>query len=276
MPGEFDSQDEFVHPASDDDSSMQPQFDADDYDLHRPSTARPTTAGGSLADYDYHHGHVHPGAEYQIEEEYEDESEDDDVFAFLPPSTAEQQEGSQSRGPSAGLAFPSPTYNPWPEKAAEPQFGFDPGVYRHPAPQSPPSTDSQTRDDPYRMKRLNTAPASVAALPPSTNDSHPVHVSLPSSALGPHDDAYSYQDAIEKAASVASGPDIECLPHHSPHHQGRLRHGNLNSAPYSHGRSTRGNTGATNATSGVDTVSIGPSVMDDDDVDGISREGSIK
>lgn len=146
----------------------------------------------------------------------------------------------------------------------------------HPPPQSPPSTDShnQNNDDPYRMKRLNTALSS--AVPPSSAGSHPsrqVHVSLPSSAAGIDQD----QDAVEKL-TVDCDADIESLAHH-PHqhgHQGRIRHGNLNSAPYSHGRSTRGNTAGTIATSGVDTISIGPSVLDDDEIDGTSREGSIK
>jgi hypothetical protein len=263
-----------------------PPFPEDEYVHHRPSTARPTTAGGSLAEYDYpthHHGQQYGGQGYQIEEEYEEESEDEDVFAFLPPSTAEQQQQreeeaqqqQQEQQQQTGLAYPSPTYSPYgpgkhPYEATSAQFGFDPGAYggppppmMHAAPGSPPSTDSQNHSDPYRMKRLNTAPASVAALPPSTTDSQPsrqVHISLPNSAMGTF--------GLEKTVSVSSDADLESFPHH----QGRIRHGNLNSAPYSHGRSTRATTAGT---SGIDTVSIGPSVIDED-VDGTSREGSIK
>ncbi|KAF5355190.1 hypothetical protein D9756_005674 [Leucocoprinus leucothites] len=250
---------------------MSPMPIADEFS-HRPGTARPSTAAGSLADYDYGHRQQyttqqqqqHP--QYQIEGGYEEDSEDDDdVFAFLPPSTAEQQQ--------ANVAFPSPTYNPYgPGKHPhDGQFSYDPGAAYgapsptlHQPPQSPPSTDSHNADDPYRMKRLTPHP-------PSTHDSHPsrlVHnVSLPSTAARVPLEDYPYNP--EKAmSSVSVDADLESLPHHS--HQGRVRHGNLNSAPYSHGRSTRG---STQPSTGIDTVSIGPSVIDDDD---LSREGSIK
>lgn len=307
---------------------------------HRPPTARPTTAAGSMPDYDFPHGqnpHHYP-AEYQIEE-YEEESDDEDVFAFLPPSTAEQQQQQNNQRqhhdhdssifanyppptPASqqldNVAFPAPTYNPYGQgkypyddssvaaaSSSSHQFGFDPSYgypnthnstslaaqstdgYKnipgqatsnytlHPPPQSPPSTDShnQNNDDPYRMKRLNTALSS--AVHPSTADLYPsqqVHVPLPSSVAGVEHAA----DAVEKA-TVGSDVDLESLPHqpHQHGHQGRIRHGNLNSAPYSHGRSIRGHTAGTTAASGVDTISVGPSILDDD-VDGTSREGSIK
>ncbi|KAF9444051.1 hypothetical protein P691DRAFT_678320 [Macrolepiota fuliginosa MF-IS2] len=232
--------------------------------------------------------------EHQPAQRQHDEQHDPAFASYPPPTTASQQQN---------VAYPSPTYNPYGQgkypydetvvaaaaasSSSSHQFGFDPSYgypqntilpaqpanyTLHPAPQSPPSTDSHNHnnDDPYRMKRLNAALSS--ALPPSSAESHPsrqVRVSLPSSVVGVEHDP----DAIEKA-TVDCDADIESLPHHShqPGHQGRIRHGNLNSAPYSHGRSTRGNT----ATSGVDTISIGPSVLDDDDIDGTSREGSIK
>lgn len=55
----------------------------------RPSTSRPGTSFGQA----YHPQGFLPntGPAYEVEEVYEEESEDEDVFAFLPPSTADQQ-----------------------------------------------------------------------------------------------------------------------------------------------------------------------------------------
>ena len=58
----------------------------------RPGTAaRPATAFGGQTQYQQHE----QPSPYEIEEEYDDESDDEDVFAFLPPTTADQEEHQQ-------------------------------------------------------------------------------------------------------------------------------------------------------------------------------------
>ncbi|KAF7762412.1 hypothetical protein Agabi119p4_9005 [Agaricus bisporus var. burnettii] len=137
-------------------------------------------------------------------------------------------------------------------------------------PQSPPSTDSyhQHHDDPYRMRRLDSRADSVAS---PTSPSHQARASVPSSV----DDIEHVHLPGEKA-SVGPDTDIESLALRSHHHgrQGKIRHGNQNPAPYSHGRLARANGMGTDGTHGTGTASIGPSV--DDSEIGTSREGSIK
>lgn len=293
----------------------------DDYGF-RPTTARPP----ATADYDYPHpppSSQYP-SEYPIEEAYDAESDDDDVFAFLPPSTADQEQQncerqlderpntffSNYRPPTAArspddVAFPSPIYDPYGQgklpydgtgsapASSSNQFSFEYGYPNnntspavpntdssrylpaqkytlHAPPQSPPSTDSyhQHNDDPYRMKRLDSRTDSV--VPPSS-PSRNARASLPSSV----DDIEQVSVPAEKA-SVGPDTDIESLGQDSHHHgrQGKIRHGNQNSAPYSHGRLTRANDIGTGATPGTGAASIGPS-MDESEI-GTSREGSIK
>ncbi len=100
----------------------------------RPSTSRPGTSFGQA----YHpHGHADIEPTYEVEEEYEEESDDEDVFAFLPPSTADQepereqdQQEIPGQGQPQGLA---PYY--YPQLQHQNPFAHDPFI-----PSSLPST----------------------------------------------------------------------------------------------------------------------------------------
>ena len=144
----------------------------------RPSTsARPTTA----FDRDQFQYHLQQHQPHEIEEESEEESDDEDVFAFLPPTTADQERQPTSQSPStfASVPYPEPTFDPWGRQypispvAARP---LPPGIHgtpyqTHPTPHlynkppiSPPSpsTDSRpstgmTGPDFYRLKKLGKA-----------------------------------------------------------------------------------------------------------------------
>ena len=185
----------------------------------RPGTssgARPTTAGFDWAQYPPNHD--------LPEEEYE-ESDDEDVFAYLPPTTADQEEqarqkegthDSQHLSPDSlngdylsastsnpwipnepifansvpdqpPIDYPSPTFDPYARYPADSfsSQGAGPSTFNFnyilPPPQSPPSTDSNTQgDDPYRLRRLNTAATTTLSHGPTTADSHDVvRISLP-------------------------------------------------------------------------------------------------
>ena len=85
----------------------------------RPSSsARPTTSARPSTAFDrdqfqYQQQHLQQQQPYGLEEEYE-ESDDEDVFAFLPPSTADQVE-RQSTSFAFGnhVQYPEPTFDPW-------------------------------------------------------------------------------------------------------------------------------------------------------------------
>jgi len=140
----------------------------------RPQTSsqRPTTSGGYYStsqgtDYTYSN-------DYSIEEE---ESEDEDVFAYVPPTTADQQAGvppsilqSPASPPNDSasprhVTFPAPVFDP----LASPQGPGQSNALSNllllhqqalnPPPtgvvETPPSTDSQDAvDDPYRLRRI--------------------------------------------------------------------------------------------------------------------------
>ena len=144
----------------------------------RPSTsARPTTA----FDRDQFQHTQHQFQQQHIEEESEEESDDEDVFAFLPPTTADQEQQSTSHSPFAfaPVPYPEPTFDPWGRQhpiTPSPAPPLPPGIrgissQTHPNPLpngkppiSPPSpsTDSHpstgmSGPDFYRLKRLGTA-----------------------------------------------------------------------------------------------------------------------
>ena len=161
----------------------------------RPSTsARPTTA----FDRDQFQQRLQQQHPHEIEEEYE-ESDDEDVFAFLPPTTADQERESAFQSPFSfanDVQYPEPTYDPWgrpypPMSAAAPSeypFSIDPNTHTslpfhatalppgipclthsqsyNQAPLPSPSTDSHPSSgmsgpDFYRLKRLGTAASSI-------------------------------------------------------------------------------------------------------------------
>ena len=169
------------------------------------SSGRPPTAPGA-----FEHAH-YAGDNTYIEEEEEDESDAEDLFAFLPPSTADQQRDAQklrsqqllhSAPPYPHLfahafpqdvppvPYPSPTFDPYarfPADAAGPSSLFSQPTSKIPV-ESPPSTISQhAGSDPYRMRRLSTtrAPTTTETRPSRTSaiSSREIHVDLPSSPL---------------------------------------------------------------------------------------------
>jgi hypothetical protein len=151
----------------------------------RPSSSRPSTSARPTTAFDRDHfqylqQHLQQQQPFEIEEESEEESDDEDVFAFLPPNTADQQQPTPFT--SAPVPYPEPTFDPWGRQypicppAAPP---LPPGIsgipsQTHPLPhpynKSPisppsPSTDSHpstgmTGPDFYRLKRLGTAASS--------------------------------------------------------------------------------------------------------------------
>ena len=184
----------------------------------RPHTAgafRPTTANQSFVpgfDHD-------PQYAYDIDEEEEEEEEEsdaEDLFAFLPPSTADQEQQRQDHTKSQAefhdpdlthhqpnfdqMFAASVPYGSTPGSAAIPpitplQPAYDPYA-RYPAdttvgpstlhfplnlppPQSPPSTGSVSRDDPYQMRRMNATNTASSDTRRSGLNSREVHVALP-------------------------------------------------------------------------------------------------
>lgn len=140
---------------------------------------------------------------YTVEEEDDDESDAGVLFAFLPPSTADQQramhdertQDSFNHSSDYGhffanavpqdpypVAYPSPTFDPFarfPANAAGPSSHFTPPVSNQPV-ESPPSTASQQgAHDPYRMQRLSNPRTGTADTRPSITSSRGIHVNLP-------------------------------------------------------------------------------------------------
>ncbi|KAG6920129.1 hypothetical protein DXG01_004895 [Tephrocybe rancida] len=227
------------------------------------SGGRPTTAAGKPALYD-HHDPQYTYGDYDLEEEEEEESDDEDVFAFLPPSTAEQKQQQQHQQPlqydyvqddpvdnpsnqlfsntipSAHVTYPSPTFNPYARFPAD--SGVGPSTpqfqYFQPAPDTPPSTDSNNHNPPgdhYRLRRLNSPGTAISAAPP-TAESREVRVSLPEGS---------------QASATGSEKDVEMEAGTS-----RRRHQKRHDSSI------------------TDSLSLGRSVVEDDDE--TSRDGSIK
>ena len=112
----------------------------------RPYTAgaRPTTA------YDHRQPPLTAySGDYSVDEEDEDDdSEPEDVFAYLPPTTADQ---AATNALDAHHQLPP----------ASPSSAYPFAHAQHPQPETPPSTGSYHGPDdpakPYRMRRLDTA-----------------------------------------------------------------------------------------------------------------------
>lgn len=143
----------------------------------RPETSsqRPTTSGGYYST-SQGTGYTYSN-DYSIEEE--EESEDEDVFAYVPPTTADLQAGalppilqSPASPPNDAaeprhVTFPAPVFDP--SSPPQPSGQTNPNALSNllllhqqalnPPPtgivDTPPSTDSQDAvDDPYRLRRI--------------------------------------------------------------------------------------------------------------------------
>ncbi|KAG6880016.1 hypothetical protein C0992_007813 [Termitomyces sp. T32_za158] len=226
------------------------------------SGGRPSTATGRGAFYG-HHDPQYTYGDYDLEEE--EESEDEDVFAFQPPSTAEQQQHQQhlqhlqqghredhagdspsgqmfSKSPSSPqLAFPAPTFNPYSRFPADSGVGSSTPQFQYlqPSPETPPSTESNNHNFPadhYRLRPINRPGTAISTQRPATSESREVRVTLPGGA---------------HAGSTAGEKDVDMEAGTS-----RRRHPKRHDSDIS------------------DSLSLGRSLVDDDDE--TSRDGSIK
>jgi hypothetical protein len=165
----------------------------------RPLSSRPSTSARPATAFDrdqfqHHQQRLQQQQPHEIEEDYE-ESDDEDVFAFLPPSTADQERQSTSFAFANHVQYPEPTFDPWGRQypicptisAAAATSSIGPDTYTSPSPshaaadgipspihshlynQPPlppsPSTDSHpstgmSGPDLYRLKKLGTATSS--------------------------------------------------------------------------------------------------------------------
>ena len=199
----------------------------------RPSSARPTTSHKPVQhDYfDRDQQYTTYSQDYSVDEE-DDESEAEDVFAFGPPGTADQE--SHAVSTTLPATFASPVSIPPP--AFDPHAAYHPSLNmpgpstlhpRHPYPMSPqvetpPSTDSQAGDDPYRMRRMvatNTTPTTVTRSATTQTDmrsarssavsSREVHISLPTVKDRIEEEQADDPQKSRPPSSVTSFPSLD-------------------------------------------------------------------
>ncbi|KAF7969963.1 hypothetical protein HWV62_25516 [Athelia sp. TMB] len=195
----------------------------------RPYTSggfRPSTANHGMDPGAYDH---EPQYTYGIEEdEEEEESDTEDLFAFLPPSTADQQQQHQEHTQSQAAKFepnyddlfaatlpaqqtvitpPAPTFDPYARYPGDSTIGPSSlaSLYHPTAPvESPPSTDSQTpHDDPYRMRRIHGQPPTTSTTRVSGISSRELHVGLPSSPEKTAEEGYMVGRHGKKSSTLA-------------------------------------------------------------------------
>ena len=153
----------------------------------RPSSSRPSTSARPTTAFDreqFQHRLQQQQPHQIAEEDCEEESDDEDVFAFLPPTTADQerQSTSQSLFTFAAVPYPERTFDLWdrqhplsPPPPAAPISPSRPSEARsHPHPYSqPPPASPSTDSHPstgmsgpnfYRLKSLGTAATSKLAV----------------------------------------------------------------------------------------------------------------
>ncbi|CAL1711504.1 unnamed protein product [Somion occarium] len=190
----------------------------------RPSTSgRPNTARLDTADY----FDRDPQYTYSIDEgdEYEEESDAEDVFAFARPPTAvtTPSQHSQYSQPS-NVIYPPQAFHPaatFHQSVLDTPTAGPSGLHaRHayqypqsPTVESPPSTDSQGADDPYRLKRLTysasvlTGDGSRGSRRSGMSSSREVHVSLPTTREEPLEETVSVK--LRPPSSATSFPSLD-------------------------------------------------------------------
>jgi len=179
----------------------------------RPTTSaggrHPPTASASAAHSSSPPGAFDHGRHYSYDnafiEEEEEESDAEDLFPFLPLSTADQQRELEKQRaqehfrhpsdypnifanalpPPSGLpAYPAPVFHShsrFPSDTAGPSSLFQLPISNLPV-ESPPSTASQQgANDPYRIQRLGTAHTGTAETWPSITSIREIHDNLPPS-----------------------------------------------------------------------------------------------
>jgi hypothetical protein len=182
------------------------------------------------------------------EEEEEEESDAEDLFAFLPPSTADQEkqfqehtESQQADTPKqnpdpdemfavsvpslqqASISPPPPIYDPsarYPADSDVGPSGTRPPLSRLPV-ESPPSTGSQhlPTDGAYPMRRVNQPlaqphSASTGTRPSRTSgvSSREVHVRLPSPLEKSIDEAFSHRDKHRSSTTADTLSGVSVTP----------------------------------------------------------------
>lgn len=201
----------------------------------RPHTARPSTASEHGPYFDYQPQYTPYSQEYSIEEEEEedDESEAEDVFAFGPPSTADAapRPSSPSTAPLASptVSFPPATFDPHAPYPSYNAAGPSSLHTRHPYPtspqvESPPSTESNPTDDPYRLRNLvhpETSPTATTRTSrtgtvqtgrsgvSSAVSSREVHVSLPRAKDRIEEEQLDDPQKSRPPSSVTSFPSLD-------------------------------------------------------------------
>lgn len=177
-------------------TSSKPEFSQG-----RPTSARPTTSRAGYPEYfDRDQQYTTYSQDYSVDEE-DEESEAEDVFAFGPPGTADGNSHAVSTTLPSSFAppvsFPPPTFDPHAAYSHLNMAGPSSLHTRHPYPMSPqvetpPSTDSQGADDPYRMRHMvhsSATPTTTTKTGTTHTDrrsavssavsSREVHISLP-------------------------------------------------------------------------------------------------
>lgn len=208
----------------------------------RQDSARPSTSRAGYPEYfDRDQQYTAYSQDYSIDEE-DEESEAEDVFAFGPPGTADGGQSLAASSPvtssfASPVSFPPPTFDP---HAAYPNFnpaGPSSLHTRHPYPMSPqvetpPSTDSQHADDPYRLRHMvqsRTTPTTATKTGTTHTDrrsavssavsSREVHISLPRPKDRIEEEQADDPQKSRPPSSVTSFPSldsgtgsIKCVP----------------------------------------------------------------
>lgn len=203
--------------------------------MQRPSTSsrpytssgeppRPTTSGPGYPDFFDRDQQYTANSQDQSIDEEDEESDDEDVFAFGPPGTADQEAHTNTStvSPTASptVSFPPPTFDP-----ASPYFAYNTAGpsslhSRHPYPMSPqvetpPSTDSQSGDDPYRMRRIGQTVSTPATTHTgksgvsSAVSSREVRVSLPRTKDRIEEDSGEDPQKARPPSSATSFPSLD-------------------------------------------------------------------
>ena len=196
----------------------------------RPSSSRPSTSARPTTAFDrdqFQSQQERLQQPYVIEEQYE-ESDDEDVFAYLPPTTADQERDPSSQSPFAfsnHVQCPGPTFDPWgrqyiipppiPATASlENSYSMD---HTSSSPILPPGIPSPTYSQLYQPP-----PSSPSIYPPSTGISGPeLHrLGTAASNLGVADDVERKQDGDDISNEDEGLADDEASNHHHTNKEG--------------------------------------------------------
>ncbi|KDQ50891.1 hypothetical protein JAAARDRAFT_546310 [Jaapia argillacea MUCL 33604] len=235
-------------------------------DAFRPNTARPSTSTAQGGFYDHDPQYTYSHDDY-IEEDEDEESEEEDVFAYLPPSTAEQQEQQHqdtvAEGEDARVAAAE-------ELQHNMQLQLDSAQQAHdPPPLVYDVTVPPSSFDPYSPRYHPVDPADVFPPPPI----HSIPVESPPSTDSHHtDDPYRLRrvNHVSTPSTAASLPPRPSLSSREVHVA--LPSGDEKMIVDEERGDTSKSKEATGSLAETASLSISPSLLDDESRDG----GSIK